>query len=161
VIFDKTRAYDVYEVPIQEGARKQSANVTMFAVRNHKNILDNHNQDFRQSVPIFVDADKGLIDRRAHMAWNKDAKHSDIDTWDNDRGCDLEFRRGRSSFCDDGDSIDNDLHQELHFECVEDKDEEKESRPAVIVSERFQSFVLMGPREYATTNSVAELNSPR
>jgi hypothetical protein len=79
MILDKTRAYDVYEVPIQEGTKKSSANVTMSAVRDHENILDNHNQDFRQSVPISVDADKSLIHRRAHMTWNEDAKHSDID----------------------------------------------------------------------------------
>jgi hypothetical protein len=145
MILDKTRAYNVYEVPIQEGAKKPSANVTMFAVRGHENILDYHNQDFRQSVPILVDANESLIDRRAHMAWNEDAKHSDIDARDDDCGCDLEFRRGRSPFCDDGDSIDDDLHQELHFERVENKDEEKESWPAAIVSKRFQSFVLSDP----------------
>jgi hypothetical protein len=79
MIFDKTRAYDIYEVPIQEGTKKSSANVTMFARRDHDNILDNHNQDFRQSIPIFVDVHKSLIHRRAHMAWNEDAKYGDVD----------------------------------------------------------------------------------
>jgi hypothetical protein len=79
MILDKTRAYDVYEVPIQEGAKISSANVTMSAVRDHENILDNHNQYFRQSVPIFVDVHKSLIHRRAHMAWNEDAKYGDVD----------------------------------------------------------------------------------
>jgi hypothetical protein len=79
MILDETRAYDVYKVPIQEGAKKSSANVAMFAVRDHENTLDNHNQDFRQSVPILVDANESLIDGRAHMAWNEDAKHSNVD----------------------------------------------------------------------------------
>lgn len=68
------------------------------------------------------------------MAGNKDAEYSDVDAWDDDCGCDLEFRRSGSSFCDDGDAIDDNLHQELHFQRVEDKDEEEKRRPVAVVS---------------------------
>jgi hypothetical protein len=142
MILHKTRSYDIYEIPVKESAKKLSVTITHAARRVHGNILDKHNQDFRKSIPVFVDADESLIDWWTHMAWNEDAKHSYVDARDDDRGCDLEFRRSRSSFCDDGDAIDDDLHQKLYFKRVEDKDEEEESRPVAIVSERYQSFVL-------------------
>ena len=68
------------------------------------------------------------------MAWDENAKYSNVDGRDDDRCCDLEFRCSRSPFCDDGNSIDDDLHQELHFQCVEDKDEKEERRPVTLVS---------------------------
>jgi hypothetical protein len=148
MILDKTRSYDVYEIPVKESAKKSSMTATYAAMCVHGNILDKHNQDFRKSIPVFVDADESLIDWRTHMAWYKDAKHSYIDARDYDRSHNLEFRRSRSSFCDDGDAIDDDLHQKLYFKRVEDKDKEEESRPTTIVSERYQGFGLSDLREH-------------
>lgn len=148
MILDETRSYDVNKIPVKESAKKSSVTATHAARRVHGNILDKHNQNFRKSVPVFVDADESLIDWRTHMAWNEDAKHSNINARDDDRSCDLEFRRSRSSFCDDGNSIDNDLHQKLYFKRVEDKDKEEERRSMASVSECYQSFVVSDAREH-------------
>jgi hypothetical protein len=148
MILDETRSYDVNKIPVKESAKKSSANIVYGTVNVHDNILDEHNQDFRQSVPVFVDADESLIDWRTHMAWNEDAKYSNVNARDDNRSCNLEFRRSRSPFCDDGNSIDNDLHQKLYFKRVEDKDKEEESRPMASVSECYQSFVVSDAREH-------------
>jgi hypothetical protein len=79
MILDETRSYDVYKIPVEEGAKRSSVAATRIAICVCGNILDEHNQDFRKSIPVFVDADESLIDWRTHMAWNEDAKHSDID----------------------------------------------------------------------------------
>jgi hypothetical protein len=79
MILDEARSYDIYKVPVEESAKESSVIATHVATCDHEDILDEHNQDLGQSVPIFVDVNKSLIDRRIHMTWNEDAKHSDID----------------------------------------------------------------------------------
>lgn len=68
------------------------------------------------------------------MARYEDAEHGDVDAGDDDGCCDLEFGRSRFSFCDESDSIDNDLHQKLYFKRVEDKDKEEKDWAVSIVS---------------------------
>ena len=87
------------------------------------------------------------------MAWYEDAKDGNIDARDDDGCCDFEFGRSRFPFCDDGNPVDNDLHQKLHFERVENQDEEEKGWTVCIVSTLY--VLLSTPQQFVTTVAIA------
>lgn len=88
--------------------------------------VDKENQDLGDLVPDVVDLDKGLAHGGNRVRRDPDTEDGDVDGADDDQSAPFEVADGAAVLGDEGNSVDDDLHEELDLECPEEEDEEED-----------------------------------
>jgi hypothetical protein len=92
--------------------------------------VDGEDKDLGDLVPNVVDFDKCVASGRIRMRWNPDAKDGDVNGSNEDHSAPLQVTDGASMLGDERDTIDDNLHQQLYFEDVEEEDPEQDRNTA-------------------------------
>ena len=91
-----------------------------------KGSVDDENEDLGDLVPHFVDLDEGVAHRWHGVRRDPDAEDGDIDHGDDNEGAPFDFADGTPAFGDEGNPIDDNLHEQLDLEDPEGQDEEED-----------------------------------
>jgi hypothetical protein len=78
--------------------------------------VDNQDQNFGDLIPVIVDPDKCTRDRWYGMCWDPDDEDGNVDAGDESNSAPLQSCNSTTVLGDQGNSVDDNLHQELDFE---------------------------------------------
>ena len=120
MLFDEADLDGAQEVPVQAG-------------------VDDEDENLTDLVPDVVDLDEGLADWWDGVRWNPDTEDGDVDAGDQDHCSPFEVADCTSVFCDEGNAVDDDLHEQLDLPHPEEQDEEKDGNTTILVSMRAHS----------------------
>lgn len=86
--------------------------------------VDDEDKDLGNLVPYSVNVDEGLTGGRNSVGRDPDAENSNVDGSDDNDGTPFDVADSVSMLGNKGDTVDDNLHEQLNFEDPEEKDEE-------------------------------------